>query len=126
MDAVARRAAVERRPAGAARDLLRAALARAERDPEIEWLSERQRWAFDVCLDAGLELRVAPTLDPIVPAWVTWDWYRDGDGHTGPWPQDPEGLELAQARGTIALQVDKGVLNAVKPGAGRVLGLLNL
>lgn len=41
----------------AARDLLRAALARAERDPEIEWLSERQRWAFDVCLDAGLELR---------------------------------------------------------------------
>lgn len=42
------------------------------------------------------------------------------------WPQDPKGLELAQARGTIALQVDKGVLNAVKPGAGRVLGLLNL
>jgi len=42
------------------------------------------------------------------------------------WPQEPKGLELAQARGTIALAVDKGVLNAVKPGAGRVLGLLNL
>lgn len=42
------------------------------------------------------------------------------------WPQDPRGLQLAQARGNIALAVDKGVLNAVKPGAGRVLGLLNL
>jgi GNAT superfamily N-acetyltransferase len=41
----------------AARDLLRAALAQADGDPEIEWLSERQRWALDVCLDAGLDLR---------------------------------------------------------------------
>jgi uncharacterized protein YhdP len=42
------------------------------------------------------------------------------------WPQDPKGLDLAQARGNITLAVAKGVLNAVKPGAGRVLGLLNL
>jgi ribosomal protein S18 acetylase RimI-like enzyme len=41
----------------AAGDLLRAVLARAEGEIEIEWLSERQRWALDVCLDAGLELR---------------------------------------------------------------------
>jgi len=42
----------------AARDLLRAALARAEGEMGIEWLSERQGWALDVCLDAGLDLRV--------------------------------------------------------------------
>jgi GNAT superfamily N-acetyltransferase len=42
----------------AARDLLRAVLARAQGSrATIEWLSERQRWALDVCLDAGLELR---------------------------------------------------------------------
>jgi hypothetical protein len=42
----------------AARDLLRAVLARAQgSETTIEWLSERQRWALDVCLDAGLELR---------------------------------------------------------------------
>jgi GNAT superfamily N-acetyltransferase len=42
----------------AARDLLQAVLARADgRETEVEWLSERQRWALDVCLDAGLELR---------------------------------------------------------------------
>jgi GNAT superfamily N-acetyltransferase len=42
----------------AARELLRAVLARADGgEAEVEWLSERQRWALDVCLDAGLELR---------------------------------------------------------------------
>jgi hypothetical protein len=41
----------------AARDLLRAVLARTEGEAEIEWLSERQQWALDVCLDAGLDLR---------------------------------------------------------------------
>jgi ribosomal protein S18 acetylase RimI-like enzyme len=41
----------------AARDLLRAVLARAQgSEAVIEWLSERQCWALDVCLDAGLEL----------------------------------------------------------------------
>ena len=42
------------------------------------------------------------------------------------WPQDPAGLDLAQARGTVSLVVEKGTLKTVKPGAGRVLGLLNL
>jgi GNAT superfamily N-acetyltransferase len=42
----------------AARDLLRAVLARTGGQIEIDWLSERQRWALDVCLDAGLELRL--------------------------------------------------------------------
>jgi GNAT superfamily N-acetyltransferase len=42
----------------AARDVLRAVLARAEGEVEVEWLSERQGWALDVCLDAGLDLRV--------------------------------------------------------------------
>jgi ribosomal protein S18 acetylase RimI-like enzyme len=43
----------------AARDLLRAVLARAPGEVEVEWLSERQAWALDVCLDAGLELRAS-------------------------------------------------------------------
>jgi uncharacterized protein (TIGR02099 family) len=42
------------------------------------------------------------------------------------WPQDPQGLDLAQARGSVALAVEKGALKAVKPGATRVLGLFNL
>ena len=42
------------------------------------------------------------------------------------WPQEPAGLDLAQARGTVSLTVEKGTLKTVKPGAGRVLGLLNL
>ncbi len=42
------------------------------------------------------------------------------------WPQAPDGLELAQARGSMALSVEKGTLRQVEPGAGRVLGLLNL
>jgi GNAT superfamily N-acetyltransferase len=41
----------------AARALLRAVLARAEGEITVGWLAERQRWALDVCLDAGLELR---------------------------------------------------------------------
>jgi GNAT superfamily N-acetyltransferase len=41
----------------AARELLRTALARAEgRDTRVECMSARQRWAIDVCLEAGLEL----------------------------------------------------------------------
>lgn len=27
-------------------------------------------------------------LDPILPAHMTWDWYRNGDGHTGAWATD--------------------------------------
>jgi uncharacterized protein YhdP len=42
------------------------------------------------------------------------------------WERQPDGLDLAQARGTVALKVSKGTLRAVNPGAGRVLGLLNL
>ncbi|MBX6420604.1 MAG: TIGR02099 family protein [Nevskia sp.] len=42
------------------------------------------------------------------------------------WPQNPDGLALAQAQGTVRLEVEKGTLRAVEPGAGRVLGLLNL
>jgi len=40
-----------------ARDLLRTALARAGGgDALVEFISARQRWAVDVCLQAGLEL----------------------------------------------------------------------
>jgi hypothetical protein len=42
----------------AARALLRAALAGARGEITVDWLGERQRWALDVCLEAGLELRV--------------------------------------------------------------------
>jgi uncharacterized protein (TIGR02099 family) len=42
------------------------------------------------------------------------------------WPQQATGLELSQARGNVSLQVEKGTLRTVAPGAGRVLGLLNL
>jgi GNAT superfamily N-acetyltransferase len=41
----------------AARALLRAVLAGADGEFDVDWLSERQDWALDVCLDAGLELR---------------------------------------------------------------------
>jgi predicted N-acetyltransferase YhbS len=47
----------------AARDLLRAVLAGAGgQEVTIEWLTERQGWALDVCLDAGLDLQVAPSV----------------------------------------------------------------
>ncbi len=43
----------------AARDLLRAALAHAgEREVTVPWITSAQQWAVDVCLDAGLELRI--------------------------------------------------------------------
>jgi uncharacterized protein (TIGR02099 family) len=43
------------------------------------------------------------------------------------WPRQPEGLELAQAQGSLELEVEKGQLKAVEPGGtGRLLGLLNL
>lgn len=42
------------------------------------------------------------------------------------WPRVPAGLELAQAEGEVQLDVKRGNLRAVDPGAGRVLGLINL
>ncbi|MDP3294239.1 MAG: AsmA-like C-terminal region-containing protein [Nevskia sp.] len=42
------------------------------------------------------------------------------------WPRVPAGLELSQATGTIDIEVERGSLKAVEPGAGRVLGLINL
>jgi GNAT superfamily N-acetyltransferase len=42
-----------------ARDLLRAVLARAgEREIGVSWLTGRQQWAIEVCLEARLELRL--------------------------------------------------------------------
>jgi len=41
------------------------------------------------------------------------------------WTPAAAGLEWAQARGEIDLELEKGSLRAVEPGAGRVLGLLN-
>ena len=42
----------------AARDLLRAVLARADGETvTVDWLTAGQDWAVEVCLDAGLELR---------------------------------------------------------------------
>ncbi|MBA4284739.1 MAG: TIGR02099 family protein [Xanthomonadaceae bacterium] len=42
------------------------------------------------------------------------------------WPRVPAGLELSQATGDIAIRLKRGALKAVEPGAGRVLGLVNL
>jgi uncharacterized protein (TIGR02099 family) len=42
------------------------------------------------------------------------------------WPRVPAGLELSQATGSIDLSLKRGQLKAVEPGAGRVLGLVNL
>lgn len=42
------------------------------------------------------------------------------------WPRVPAGLELSQATGRIDLALKRGQLKAVEPGAGRVLGLVNL
>ncbi len=42
------------------------------------------------------------------------------------WPRVPAGLELSQATGDIAIDLKRGALKAVEPGAGRVLGLVNL
>jgi uncharacterized protein YhdP len=41
------------------------------------------------------------------------------------WAANPRGIELAQARGHLAIQLENGNLKAIEPGAGRVLGLLN-
>ncbi len=29
-------------------------------------------------------------MDAIAPAWATWDWYRNGEGHSGLWAEDAE------------------------------------
>lgn len=42
------------------------------------------------------------------------------------WPMAAAGLELAQAQGHIDLDLERGSFSAVEPGAGRVLGLLNV
>lgn len=42
------------------------------------------------------------------------------------WPLSVTGLELAQAQGRIDLDLERGTFSAVEPGAGRVLGLLNV
>jgi uncharacterized protein (TIGR02099 family) len=56
----------------------------------------------------------------------TMDAKKSSFSGTLTWPQDPGGIELSQARGTVTLAVEKGTLRTVEPGAGRVLGLLNL
>jgi GNAT superfamily N-acetyltransferase len=40
----------------AAADLLRAALARADGEVTVDWLTAKQQWAFAVCVEAGLKL----------------------------------------------------------------------
>lgn len=42
------------------------------------------------------------------------------------WPRVPDGLELAQAEGSLRIEARRGHLRTVEPGAGRVLGLFNL
>ncbi len=57
----------------------------------------------------------------------TMDAKRSTFSGTLSWPQSPDGLDLAQARGTLSLAVEKGTLRSIdQRGAGRVLGLLNL
>lgn len=41
------------------------------------------------------------------------------------WDSAGEGLSLAQARGTVSLQAERGRMRTVEPGAGRVLGLFS-
>lgn len=41
------------------------------------------------------------------------------------WREQPAGLDARLAEGSVHLEVDRGTLTAVDPGAGRVLGLLN-
>lgn len=41
------------------------------------------------------------------------------------WPASAAGLEWAQASGKLKLDLQRGTLRAVEPGAGRVLGLIN-
>jgi uncharacterized protein (TIGR02099 family) len=41
------------------------------------------------------------------------------------WAPSPRGIELAHARGHVSLEIESGNLQAIEPGAGRVLGLLN-
>jgi len=42
------------------------------------------------------------------------------------WADDPAGVVLADARGSVRVEVESGAIKAVEPGAGRILGLLNL
>jgi uncharacterized protein (TIGR02099 family) len=42
------------------------------------------------------------------------------------WPLAAGGIDLAQAQGRISLEMEAGSFSAVEPGAGRVLGLLNV
>ncbi len=46
----------------AARDLLRATLAEAPGEVEVDWLAANQQWAIDVCLEAHLTLRSGASL----------------------------------------------------------------
>lgn len=41
------------------------------------------------------------------------------------WSPSEEGVAWSQARGKVHVKVDNGILRAVEPGAGRVLGLMN-
>ncbi|MEX8492843.1 YhdP family protein [Sphaerotilus sp.] len=52
-----------------------------------------------------------------------------GHGHLGGqlrWPGPPAALTLAQLGGTVHLDLDSGQLLQAEPGAGRLLGVLNL
>lgn len=42
------------------------------------------------------------------------------------WPAATAGVDLAQAQGQVSIGLRNGLLKVVKPGAGRVLGLLNI
>ena len=41
------------------------------------------------------------------------------------WSPSADGVAWSQARGKVNVKVDNGILRAVEPGAGRVLGLMN-
>ncbi len=41
------------------------------------------------------------------------------------WAPNPAGVEFAQARGHLAIELENGNVKTIEPGAGRVLGLLN-
>lgn len=42
------------------------------------------------------------------------------------WPAAAEGIDLAQAQGKVQIAFKNGMVKAVRPGFGRVLGLLNI
>lgn len=77
-----------------------------------------------------LELEIVST--DVGPSLVDLGWESSLEADDGVatmslrWPAPPYGEVLTQLSGTAALRLDHGQIRAVKPGAGRLFGLLSL